>query len=346
MKKRIMAAFVVFVAGSMAGILLPQVQSRGSMQERPEPAMTTAFLFGKTTLKPGVVLGGLELFFPNDISHIEWWLGTADGKQLRKLQDPKTGRIAVRPLGQTVILQRDNDRLTLLGPDGGDLVLRLNDGPLAMAKIQDPAQHTTTFTFSPDSKHLYFVNGRERLCRIEIATRQLTELRKLAGAVEDQGIQFSPDGTKIAYSAVYPQDQFSLNNTSINVANADGTAVKKLAEFNPGQLLGFGYLPDGRLAVSGAYLDKERQFRTSVQAFNVRSGEAKTLTDPVADLLTIHSFGCFQPDGSTFLYEEGNGSGRVKLKTFDVKSRQVTAVHEKYLKSLQPMVWVRTPAVP
>jgi Tol biopolymer transport system component len=264
---------------------------------------------------------------------VEWWIGAPDGKKLRRLDDPKTGRARVRPVNQTVVLKRDDASLTLLGPDGGDLKVSLNDGPIAKTALND--QFTTTFSFTPDGKNVAFVNGTGAVCRFAIGSKDLV-VAENSGVDPSRGLQFSPDGARLLYAKYFRKDDFSPVMFSVYAARSDATGEKKLAEYQDGRELGYGFLPDGRVGLVGP---------TSLRAIDPVSGKVEQVAGPWKTELAYRAFGGFNPDGSTFLFDRG-GPYQLDLFACDVKTGNLTTVKSQYLESFQRMVWVRAPAKP
>jgi TolB protein len=82
-------------------------------------------------------------------------------------------------------------------------------------------------TFSPDGNYLYFNAGSktdDAPSVYRVATLGSTPTKAFTNA---QGVQFSPDGRRVAFGRF----SFEENATQIYVANADGTAERKLASW-------------------------------------------------------------------------------------------------------------------
>ena len=293
-----------------------------------EAPVTYAFLFGESIpieFKPGEEPG-----FGVHAERIEWWIGDPASNKLRRLDDPKTGRLRVCPVDRTVNLKWDDSHVTLLGLDGSDLVLSLKDGPLAKTTLNEHNQLRTTFSFTPDGKSLVFVNETGDICRFEIGSEEL-QIFDNSDLDPSTGICFSPDGSRMLYEKYSRANDFVASIFSIFVANADGTGEKKLMEYKDGEQLGCGFLPDGHVGVVGA---------TTIQAFDPATGTSKTVAGPWKAPIEFRSFGGFNPDGSTFLYDMG-GPYELRLFAMDIDKSKVSTVKAHYLESFQEMIWVK-----
>ncbi len=314
---------VVFVFLGLAGIAVAEEPDRPV-----QSPLSYAFLFGESIpkkLEPGEQPGtGIN------VERIEWWIGDPASNKLRRLENPKTGRLRVRPVDRTVILKRDDASVTLLGPDGGDLVLSLKDGPLAKTELNDPIVLVTTFSFTPDGKSVVFVNKAGAICRFAIGSKELIVIDNSA-IDPSEGISFSRDGSRMLYDKYFRANDFVQPVISIHVANSDGTGEKKLTEYKDGEQLGSGFLSDGRVGVVGS---------TMIRAFDPKTGKAETVAGPWKDKLEFRSFGGFNPDGSTFLFDVG-GPYELRLFAMDIAKSTVSTVKRRYLESFQSMVWVQ-----
>lgn len=279
-------------------------------------ATQNVFLFGESIEKKG------EPRFGINIDHIDWWLGEADGRKLRRLDDPKLGRAKIRLIDRTVILHRDDDNLTLLGRDGGNVKLSLRNGPLARASIHDPGQ-VTTFSYAPDGKAVYFANARGTLCRIDLKTKQLAVF-EIQGVNPGIGVHFSPRENLMAYG------KYRQGKHQVYVAKLDGTGEKQLTEYADGAQLGFGFLPTGHIGVVGP---------REVRSIDPQNGQTKVIAS-WKKAISFRSFGGFNPDGSTFIYDLG-GPYLLRLFSHDMKTGVSTVVQPEYLESFQQMVWAR-----
>ncbi len=316
-------AAVVFVFAGLAEI--------GAAKEPDRPVktpVTYAYLFGESIpkeSKPGEDTG-----FGIQAERIEWWVGDPVSHKLRRLDGPKPKRLRVRPVDRTVILKRDDSSLTLLGPDGGDLTLLLKDGPLAKTELNEPNVLVTTFSFTPDGKSVVFVNKAGDICRFAIGSKELSVVDN-SGVDPSAGISFSHDGSRMLYNKYFRANDFVPTVFSVYVANSDGTGEKKLTEYNDGEQLGSGFLPNGRVGVVGS---------TMIRAFDPKTGKAETVAGPWKEKMEFRSFGGFHPDGSTFLYDLG-GPYELRLFAMDIASSKVTTVKRQYLESFQEMIWVQ-----
>lgn len=293
----------------------------------PVQPMAAAFLFGESIPKKRA---------PNEMpstgihaERVEWWLGNQDGTNVRKLEDPKTGRIKAIPVDRTVILKRDANALTLLGPDGGDLTFSLQDGPLAQAEIHASGQRTT-FSYGPDRQSVWFANKQGTVCRIGLEKKELLKL-DITGVNPSDSIQFSADGSLITYSKYRrPDDRkpgiFSIYVASILVKNE--TMITEATN-----VAGFGFLPDGRIGVVYPHY---------VHAFDIKTKKGEKISDKWDSPYGIRGFGGFSPDGTTFHYDIG-GPYMLKLYLYNIKTGNLTTIREELLESFQEMIWVRVP---
>jgi len=289
--------------------------------------MAPAFLFGESIPKkreanemPGT---GIHA------ERIEWWLGNQDGTNLRKLNDPTKGRIKAIPVDRTVVLKRDTNSLTLLGPDGGDLTFSLQDGPLAEAEMHGSGQRTT-FSYSPDRQSVWFANKAGELCRIELETKKLIKLN-ITDVNQADSVQFSADGSRITYSKYRRPDDRKPGIHSIYVAGIDGKEETLITEAT--NIAGFGFLPDGRIGVVYPHY---------VHAFDVKTKKGNKISGTWESPYGIRGFGGFSPDGTTFHYDIG-GPYQLKLYLYNIKTEKLTTIREELLESFQEMVWVRVP---
>ena len=312
------AAVFVFLA---AAVGLAASPSSSAADKERQPATRYAVLFAES-----VQDANAAPMFGISISNLQWCLHDANGAKTRKIDLAKKGQ--VRPIGQTVTLKREHDRLTLLGPDGGTLTLSLTKGPLADAKVLGDRQ-LTTFAFSPNKKQLVFANAAGEICSLDLATRKVTKT-KLTGVNQADGIQFNRDGTKISYSKYSRVDNFSSGVHHVYVANADFSGEKKLTQFVDLKKLGFGFMPDGRVGVVGP---------TAVEAFSPASGKSEIVAQWKTPI-QFRSFGGFSPDGASFVYDLG-GPYVLTMFSFNLKMKKPTVVREQYFESFQPLVWVR-----
>jgi WD40 repeat protein len=290
--------------------------------ERSRATMKAAFLFGVSV--PRKRPPGDEPRFGVDDERIDWWLGDPDGSNLRLLDNPDGGRVACEPIDRTIILKRTENDITLLGPDGGNLTLSLKDGPLAEAKIHKSGTRTT-FAIGPERKSVWFVNGADRICRIDLPTKRLETFAPGHVNAAD-GVSFSPDGATILYSA------YIDGVHSIWAASADKAAKPvPLADSNSGFTVARGFLPNGRVAIAS---------RTAVRSFDPATGDSLPLAGPWPEPLKIRSNGGFSPDGTRFTFDRG-GPYVLDLFLVEVSTGNVTTVKENYLESFEEMVWVR-----
>lgn len=135
-------------------------------------------------------------------------------------------------------------------------------------------------TFAPDGNHVY--------CSIFAANKadvQLVRVPTLGGLVEtiplgssaDSAITFSPDGSKIAWTANYG------DHTELRVANSNGSNNKLLTERRSPASFSFegatvSWSPDGdQLAVVSKDVDQNREFM-SVIGVDLTTGVEKSLT--------------------------------------------------------------------
>ncbi|MFT3883239.1 MAG: sigma-70 family RNA polymerase sigma factor [Gemmatales bacterium] len=289
--------------------------------------MAAAFLFGESIPKKReaneMPTTGIHA------ERIEWWVGNQDGGNLRKLDDPKTGRIKAIPVDRTVILKRDANSLTLLGPDGGDLTFSLKDGPLAEAAIHDSGQRTT-FSFGPDRQSVWFANKAGELCRIDLETKKLTKFN-ITNVNQADSVQFSADGSRITYSKYRRPDDRKPGIFSIYVASIDGKAEEMITEAT--NIAGFGFLPDGRIGVVYPHY---------VHAFDLKTKKGDKISGKWESPYGIRNFGGFSPDGTTFHYDTG-GPYMLKLYLYNIKTEKLTTIREELLESFQEMIWVRVP---
>jgi RNA polymerase sigma factor (sigma-70 family) len=294
----------------------------------PVPAKqetTTGVLFGDAIPKGKFDGGGLGPIKRND-----WWLVDADGKNPRKVQADANKRRPVRPVDRTVVLNRTDKALTLLGPDGGELVFSLTDGPMAKAKIQDPGQGTA-FAFDPEGAAVWFGNAACELCRIELATKELTVL-KVNKVHQYYGVRFSTDGKRIAYvrcgteeGLVYVEGVFCVDpdgKSAVRVTGADDDFV------------GFSFLADGRLAVADT---------DSVRAFDSKTGKGEKISGEWKKPLTLDSDLAFSPDGATF-FSRGEFDNKMVLRR--TKTGTATVLKKVGLITHQPPIMVRVPKMP
>lgn len=318
-----LSAVVISVIVSLAEI---------GVAKDPDPPVeapaTYAFLFGESI--PKKFKPGEEPGFGVHAERIEWWIGDPVTNKLRRLDDPKTGRLRVRPVDRTVNLKWNETSVTLLGLDGRDLVLSLKDGPLAKTTLNDPIELRTTFSFTPDGKNLVFVNKKGDICRFAIGSNELIVTNN-SGVNPSTGISFSRDGSRMLYEKYFRANDFVPTVFSIFVANSNGTGEKKLMEYEDGKQLGSGFLPDGRVGVVGP---------ETIQAFDPATGTSKTVAGPWKAPIEFRSFGGFNPEGSTILYDVG-GPYQLRLFAMDIAKSKVSTVKDQYLESFQEMVWVK-----
>ena len=293
-----------------------------------KPPATYAFLFGESI--PKKFKPGEEPGFGIHAERIEWWIGDPVNNRLRRLDDPKTGRVSVRPVDRTVNLKWTDSSVTILGRDGRDMVLSLSDGPLAKTTLHEPNFQRTTFSFTPDGKSLVFVNKKGDICHFEIGSKELTKSDN-SGVDPSTSISFSHDGRRMLYQKYFRANDFVQPVFSIYVANADGTGEKKLMEYEDGKFLGSGFLPDGRVGVVGPM---------TIEAFDPTTGASKTVAGPWKAPIEFRSFGGFNPDGSTILYDLG-GPYELRLFAMDITKSKVSTVKAHYLESFQEMIWVQ-----
>jgi len=298
----------------------------------PVPAKqetTPALLFLEAIQAKGKFKGGgLGPIARNDV-----WLTGAGGKGPRKVSADRDKRLPARPVDQTVVLNATADGLVLLGPDGGQLVLSLKDGPLAEAKIGDNPR--PSFSFDPEGRAVWFANAAGNLCRIDLAARKL-EVLKVSNVYAYRGIRFAPDGKRIAYALCDTNDEGSVTAERVYCADPDGKNEVRVAENG---YLGFAFLADGRLGVLGT---------NSVRAFDPKTGKGETISDTWKEPLAAHgSLAGFGPDGTTFYYySNAGGPYHVSTKLVQTKTGVSTVVKEAVLESFQPQIMVRVPKAP
>jgi len=329
-----LAVLVVLVAGIGISVFWdrdrPNEGSRIVAAPAPVTTATTGgFLFAETVMKPPGPKDPAPGFGQFNVSHIEWWIGDANGKNLRKLNEAKSGRVRARPIDQTVVLKKDENELTLLGPDGADLVLSLKDGPLGKTPLSD--QFTTVFAFTPDGKYLVYSDAKGDVCRIQLATKELSKLA-VTGVDCSEGIHFSHDGSQMVYSKYFRANDFVSPVFSVYVANADGTGEKKLTAYEDGQQLGFEFLPDGRVGLVGP---------KAIRAFDPKSDKVETIAS-WDKALQYRRFGGFNPEGTSFLFDIG-GPYQVTVLSFDIKTKKVTPIKRDFHGYVQGMIRVRVP---
>jgi hypothetical protein len=254
---------------------------------------------------------------------LEWWLIDGDGGQPRRLIDPLAGRVAVAPIDRTIPLFKTPNAITLLGPDGKDLVLSLKEGPLADATIHP--SNRTTFSFSPDGGTLAFANRAEELCRIRLADRTLLRT-PMPGISLAEGVRYRRDGRRIAY-ARYAR----ANHGKVYAADPDGRNERELGRLEYLAELGFDFLPDGRVGVVG--LD-------GVTAYDADTGKSERVAGPWPSKVTGRNFGGFHPDGSSFLFDTG-GPYILNLHRTETRSGMTRLVKGEYSESFEEMAWVR-----
>ena len=324
MKLRSQISLVAVLGLGLAGLLtsppLPGVsQATAAPVPKADPKTAPAFLYGESVADPKAPpAAGFT------IKRIKWTLGTEAGAKQWPLGGKKKGREDVAPVSRTIILEKNASGVVLLGPNGKDLKLSRTKGPLADAKTADLDLRTVAFAFSPDGKTLAFGNEAGHYCRIG--------LEKMELAVNDgvklhwyDGIEFSPDGTRIAYS------RHDSGKDTVCVADADGKGEVKLAAV--GEMKGFGFLPEGRVGVVT---------KTGMTTYDAKTGKAGD-TVAWAKPLPIRSFGGFSPDGSAFIFDDG-GPYHLDLYHIDLKTQKVTAIKKTVLEPFQRPVWVRVSA--
>lgn len=293
----------------------------------PVQPMAAAFLFGESIPKKRA---------PNEMPPpgihaecVECWLGNQDGTNIRKLEEPKTGRIKAIPVDRTVILKRDANALTLLGPDGGDLTFSLQDGPLAQAEIHTSGQRTT-FSYGTDRQSVWFANKQGTVCRIGLEKKELVKF-DITGVNPSDSIQFSADGSLITYSKYRRPDDRKPGIFSIYVASILGKNEMMITEAT--NVAGFGFLPDGRIGVVYPHY---------VHAFDIKTKKGEKISSKWESPYGIRGFGGFSPDGTTFHYDIG-GPYMLKLYLYNIKTEKLTTIREELLESFQEMIWVRVP---
>ena len=282
-----------------------------------------AILFGEIILKPNGGFGG-------EIERIDWWLADPDGKNLRRLNDPKAAPVKVQPVDRTIMLKQDAKGLTLLGPDGSELLVPLK-GDAQAAALSD--QFATTFSFTPDRKAVVFVNAKETICRFVLASKELTVTR-LTGVDPTKGVLFSPDGSRIAYVKYFRADDFSQPVFTACVAKSDFTGEDKLAESKGPTPLGVGFLPDGRVGVHDP---------AGLQIFDLKSGQSEKITGAWTKSFMVVASG-FNPDGSGFMFRSGGGN-QASLQFFDLKTKTISTIRQNYHAMPHPPVWVHVSSV-
>lgn len=185
----------------------------------------------------------------------------------------KTTCAAVSPDGRYVAF-------AVLDGGRGSLLLRQIDtsGPGVEVLAPVEAQYFLKLTFSPDGKYLYYVashNAPSALLRVPILGGTPT---KLAEDV-DSAVSFSPDGKQIVYVRGYPD----LQETSLLLANADGSAERKLASLKTRQqyftlLGGPAWSPDGSSILTGITTVADAGEYQELCEVRIADGKLKPLT--------------------------------------------------------------------
>lgn len=309
----------------------PKAEPKPKRKAEPKPKetpMQNAFLYGR-----GIIDQTQPQGFGINLSHVEWWLALGNGKSQTPIKAENIGKIQVRPVDRTIVLNQDNQNLTLLGPEGEKLVFSLQNGPLATAGLSDPSFNRTQYSFTPDRKELIFANGKGTICRVNLKTKKLT-MTGIKNINNSEGVHYSPDGSHIAYQRYFRKDNFSPTMFTVFTAKSDFTGEKKLFEYQDGLgAMGFGFLPDGRIG---------RVTNTKVIAYDIKTGKSETIAGPWKEPLQGRAFGGFSPDGSSFFFDMG-GPYRLRLFVFDMKTEKVAAVGDEYNESFQSIVWVQVP---
>ena len=160
----------------------------------------------------------------SDLTRATIWLAADDGSGARKVATGVAPRIA--PDGQTIAYQ------TVYGPPGTRPQLRLVPAAGGKSVVAlDPMWSPDTFAWSPDSKYVAAVTGREistkRLMLIDVAT---LKARTIATGFF-YGVSFSPTGGALVYSRS-TRDDYPPRAT-LWVAPVDGGKPVRITRGHP-----------------------------------------------------------------------------------------------------------------
>jgi len=180
-----------------------------------------------------------------------------------------------------------------ISPDGKWVVHVMNDGGqrslwtrqvATQSNVEIVAPAVVTYhslTFSPDGNYVYYsVSSKDapRLTLFQVATlggvpkKILVDLNRDIDHAVHATVSFSPDGKQIAFLR-----QGVDKETSLTIANADGTSERTVTTYPPHEGIGyFTWSPDG-LRIAYAVLDYRRNEMTVVEA-PVTDGSRKPLT--------------------------------------------------------------------
>jgi dipeptidyl aminopeptidase/acylaminoacyl peptidase len=252
-----------------------------------------------------------ESAFNSDV----WLVPAAGGSPIRLTGSPKAdGQPRWSPDGKTIAFVSARDerpQIWLISPFGGEA-----------EKLTDSKSGVQSFQWSPDGSKIAYVAQREqtpeeerrvkekddaqevdknfRMTRIwvyDLAAKKATEIVKDELQVGD--VQWSPDGTSLAYSANLTPKADDGSRSDIYIVAAAGGSPRKLLE-NPGPDAGPRWSPDGKTI---AFVSRSTDRITTGQStLKLIPAEGGTPREVLTGFLYQPGPATWSPDGRTLWF--------------------------------------------
>jgi Tol biopolymer transport system component len=208
-------------------------------------------------------------------------------------------------------------------PDGTDIKVLF---PKDLKPGEEPGYNAES-VFSPDGKNIAFCSDRGGDLDIWVMNdkgKKLKQLTKRLGY--EGGPWWSPDGTKIAFRAYYPETEkekeeyLSLlkqhlirpSTLDLYVMDADGSNVKRITSDSKENIASFApsWTPDGKALVFSSNRSDPRRRKFEVYKINLDGTGLERLTYGEQ----FDGFPTFSPDGKLFVWAS-NRNGKVPRET-------------------------------
>jgi Tol biopolymer transport system component len=233
------------------------------------------------------------------------------------------GHLGWTPDGQRVIVERSGSLSAFDAATTGeptDLLLGSGDGSVGSFEFLDGFNNSLTDVFRPpDGDEILFVGvGSEGsgLYRQPLAggdpVALITDRTADIPFVRVAGAQWSPDGTRIAFTVHEPANP---DNGRAWIMNADGSGLERISELDlpPGHVIDeehVSWSPDGTRIAFGRWISDQEG---NVDVRPVVIVDLATRAETESSNVEINGFGgwSWSPDGSSIVQVPGDGSEHV-----------------------------------